>query len=324
MWSIPFGNTQSAPKGVRLLPGTQMSDAEVNAARERVRVKRALRVAGQSAQADILTQAYESASRKVSTIEPEYREMMAAAGLLPELGTLESLQHAYEQLGGPAQYIYVEYPGWQAKGRQVRKGEHALGLYMPVTGKKRVTRVDDDGKESESEVSYTHFVLRSNWFVLSQTEGQEYQSPDLPAWDQHQALATLNISQVPFEITEGNVQGYAQPGRKLALNPLGDHLPQTLFHEVAHIVLGHCDEAMQSDSERTPKSLREVEAESVALLCSEALGIPGAEYSRGYIQSWAPGLKQIPEKSCQRIFKAANVILEAGRRKQDQPLAAAA
>jgi hypothetical protein len=42
------------------------------------------------------------------------------------------------------------------------------------------------------------------------------------------------------------------------------------------------------------------------------LGIEGAEYSRGYLQHWLEG-GTIPEKNAQRIFKAADVILKAGR-----------
>ena len=37
---------------------------------------------------------------------------------------------------------------------------------------------------------------------------------------------------------------------------------------------------------RSPRSLREVEAESVALLCCESLALEGADYARGYIQHW--------------------------------------
>lgn len=66
-----------------------------------------------------------------------------------------------------------------------------------------------------------------------------------------------------------------------------------------------------SDTERTPKNLREVEAESVALLCCESLGLPGAEFSRGYIQGWIEG-DVIPERSAQKIFHVADQILKAG------------
>ena len=65
----------------------------------------------------------------------------------------------------------------------------------------------------------------------------------------------------------------------------------------------------------SPRSLREVEAEAVALVCLEALGLQGAEHCRGYIQHWNErcGAEPIPERSAQRIFKAADQILKAGR-----------
>ena len=59
---------------------------------------------------------------------------------------------------------------------------------------------------------------------------------------------------------------------------------------MAHVVLGHTTEADFTDTERTPKNLREVEAESVALLCCEALNLEGANYCRGYIQNLATPL----------------------------------
>jgi hypothetical protein len=73
---------------------------------------------------------------------------------------------------------------------------------------------------------------------------------------------------------------------------------KTLFHEVAHVLLHH------GGDDDTEKSLREVEAECVALICCESLGLPGAEFSRGYVQHWLSG-GSIPEKSVQRIFHAA-------------------
>jgi len=61
---------------------------------------------------------------------------------------------------------------------------------------------------------------------------------------------------------------------------------KTLFHEAAHIILGHTAEATFTDTERMPKNLREVEAEAVAMLCCEALNLEGADFCRGYIQNW--------------------------------------
>jgi len=70
---------------------------------------------------------------------------------------------------------------------------------------------------------------------------------------------------------------------------------------------------VNSDSTgRAPRDIRKLEAECVALLCCESLGLPGAGESRGYIQSWYKG-HQVPERSAQRIFGTADAILKAGR-----------
>lgn len=84
------------------------------------------------------------------------------------------------------------------------------------------------------------------------------------------------------------------------------------FHEVAHVELGHTSESDFNDSEKTPRSLKEVEAEATAMLLLETLGLEGAEYCRGYIQNWLQG-DVIPEKSAMKIFGAADRILKAGR-----------
>jgi hypothetical protein len=55
-----------------------------------------------------------------------------------------------------------------------------------------------------------------------------------------------------------------------------------------------------------------VEAESVALICCETLGLEGAEFCRGYIQHWLKTKKEIPNHSAARIFAAATSILKAG------------
>lgn len=92
------------------------------------------------------------------------------------------------------------------------------------------------------------------------------------------------------------------------------------------MILGHTTEAEVADAETTPRSLREVEAESVALLCCESLGLDGAEFCRGYIQNWmsrgsGSDGEAIPEKSAQKIFRAADQIIRAGRSEID-PVAA--
>jgi hypothetical protein len=208
------------------------------------------------------------------------------------------------------------FPGWQKLGRCVKRGERALTLCMPITRKVR----NEESQDSESENherTFTTFTHKPHWFVLSQTAGDEYVPRCLPEWNAEQALAALDIEQISFTHTDGNCQGYARQ-RQIAINPVAQLPHKTLFHEAAHVVLGHTTEADFADTERTPKNLREVEAESVALLCCEALNLEGADYCRGYIQNWLYPMVGyngggIPEKSAQKIFHAADQILRAGR-----------
>jgi hypothetical protein len=208
------------------------------------------------------------------------------------------------------------FPGWQALGRSVKRGERALVLCMPIIRKLRDEKSPDSDGETH-ERTFTTFVHKPRWFVLSQTVGDEFTPPCLPEWNAKQALAALNIEQITFTKTNGNCQGYAR-GRQIAINPVAQLPHKTLFHELAHVVLGHTTESDFADAEQTPKNLCEVEAEAVALLCCEALDLEGADYCRGYIQNWLYGVTDyngqgIPEKSAQKVFHAADQILRAGR-----------
>lgn len=213
------------------------------------------------------------------------------------------------------------FPGWQALGRTVKRGERALTLCMPITRKVR----DEESHDSEGEShdrTFTSFVLKPRWFVISQTVGDEFVPPSLPEWNAEQALAALDIERINFTYADGNCQGYAKR-RQIAINPVAQLPHKTLFHEAAHVILGHTTDADFADTERTPKNLREVEAEAVALLCCEALNLPGADYCRGYIQNWlyptvGSNGEGIPEKSAQKIFHAADQILRAGRLQTEQ------
>jgi hypothetical protein len=211
------------------------------------------------------------------------------------------------------------FMGWKDKGRYVRKGEKAITLCQPVTCKRkadadRSADAPEPNADQHAE-TFTRFVFRPHWFVLAQTDGQDVEPPTLPSWDQERALGVLGVVEEPFAATDGNCQGYARQ-RSIAVSPLAELPHKTQFHELAHVVLGHTGEADAglTDSEMTPRSLREVEAEAVALVCLEALGLPGADHCRGYIQHWNErrGAEPIPERSAQRIFKAADQILKAG------------
>jgi antirestriction protein ArdC len=220
--------------------------------------------------------------------------------------------------------------GWKDVGRSVRKGEKALTLCMPVTVQcRREKSSSDSNDDSDARLrpsapdggadtaatvaTRTQFVYRARWFALSQTQGKPYQPAELPRWSESRALDALKVERVEFRHADGNVQGYAA-GRQVAVSPIAFMPHRTLIHELAHVVLGHTEELarMEDDDSPTPRDLREVEAECVAMICCSSLGLGGEEFSRGYVQHWLKG-QTIPERSSQKIFKAADQILRAGR-----------
>ncbi len=214
------------------------------------------------------------------------------------------------------------FRGWLKLNRHVRKGEKAITLCMPVRVR-RLSNVESarsadelqiiDAPHPTIESVVTRFVFRPNWFVLSQTDGDRYVPLVIPVWDEQLASHVLMIDREPFRHTNGNVQGYAHE-RRFAVSPIA-YLPhRTMFHEMAHIMLGHTAESMglSDTDDRTPRDLREVEAEAVSLICCQSLGLPGEAFSRGYLQHWL-GKQVIENRTAQRVFHAADTILRAGR-----------
>jgi hypothetical protein len=66
------------------------------------------------------------------------------------------------------------YPSWQKLNRQVKRGEKAIWLCMPLTQKCK----DDNGKD---QTVITYFVWKPHWFVLKQTEGELVLMLEIPA-----------------------------------------------------------------------------------------------------------------------------------------------
>jgi antirestriction protein ArdC len=181
------------------------------------------------------------------------------------------------------------YQRWRELGRQVRKGEKAIELCQPVTCKRRPTDATPEADEQDGQ-TFTRFIYRRNWFTLAQTDGQPFDAPAPAAWDRARALAALDVTEIPFEHIDGNCQGYAR-ARSIAINPVAAAPLKTTFHELAHVLIGHTAEADMRDDERTPRNVRELEAEATAI----GTGQP------------------VPEASARRIFKTADAILRAGR-----------
>src|SRR5207302_4762891 len=74
------------------------------------------------------------------------------------------------------------FPKWKELGRIVKRGERALILCMPITRKVS----DEEAQENEGETgerTFTSFMHKARWFVISQTIGDEFTPPRLPEWE---------------------------------------------------------------------------------------------------------------------------------------------
>jgi antirestriction factor ArdC-like protein len=99
------------------------------------------------------------------------------------------------------------FPRWKELARYVRRGERAIVLCRPVT----IKRASDasEGADSGPEI-LVRFTYRPGWFVLAQTNGADVPAPEIPAWNAETALTALDIHQIPFDVLDGNVLGYAR------------------------------------------------------------------------------------------------------------------
>lgn len=218
------------------------------------------------------------------------------------------------------------YNRWQALGRQVRKGEKSLILCQPSSFRKM------DEKTGE-EVRIPIFRYRPGWFALCQTDGDVTPIPELPEWNYQRALAALDITEAPFEQSSnghvddplnftfipfsGNTLGYFRRStRTIHISPLNTHPLATALHELAHAEL-HGD----AEGARTERHIKELEAELVAMLVSDALGFDTASESRGYIQDWFKErdiTEVLTDDRSKRIIRAADKLLKAGQPEKAQ------
>ena len=204
---------------------------------------------------------------------------------------------------------------WNQLGRKVIAGSRAGKVIVPLLVKER-TPEPAEGEESLEEkrervARLVGFKLVNGVFPLSATTGEELPHVEPPGWSLQQFLSTTGIREVPFDHTDGNIQGYSR-GLEFAVNPFAVDRGRTIFHEIGHIM---CKHTLGGDDVPMHRGQREGEAEMTAYLCMKETGTltdERATHSRGYLQHWMDG-DELPETSIQRIFRTVEAILRAGR-----------
>lgn len=199
------------------------------------------------------------------------------------------------------------FNAWRKMNRFVRKGEKAIWILAPMVY-----------KNAEAEDGESDRVIRGFKFVavfdVAQTDGEELPSicsriegDDPPG---HYAQLVTVASSMGFSVEDhefgGSTNGdctHSEHRIRVEAHNAPAQRVKTLVHEIAHALL---HESYDS------RALAELEAESVAYVVCQALGIDSSDYSFGYVATWAGGGDEATagiKASCDRIQKSAAIIL---------------
>jgi hypothetical protein len=174
---------------------------------------------------------------------------------------------------------------WRRLGRTVQRGESALWILAPVT--RRVVSDDDPEQNTRVVTAFRPVPV----FDISQTTGDALPEictrlsgeDPLGAYAQLVQVASGMDFTVEDHVFEDETNGdCSHRSRRIRvstrLQPA--HRAKTLCHELAHALL-HMD--------RSERALMELEAESVAFVVCDALGIDAGEWTFGYVAGWSGG-----------------------------------
>lgn len=212
------------------------------------------------------------------------------------------------------------YRAWQAKGRQVRRGERALRIFGRST--KTLTETDDASGEDKARTIVRYPLL--SVFDISQTDLIEGACDASTVahpltGDDHSGILTAVTTALlglgwtlSRERIGSSANGYATSDgtRRVVID--ADLSPaqaaKTSLHEAAHVVLGHTD---QPEEYQTHRGLMETEAESVAYVLAGLLGLDAGPFSIGYIAGWSHGDIDVIKSTAVNVLRAVHELAPA-------------
>ena len=197
---------------------------------------------------------------------------------------------------------------WLKLGRFVKKGEKGILILAPIVQPKKQLVEQTETDESSTAVGFRAAYV----FDISQTDGQELPEIGNVNGDPREFRDRLG----KFVTDQGILLEYSQDiapargtsaGGKITLLP--DQAPAeefaTLAHEVAHELM-HRDERRSS----TTKRVRETEAEAVAFVVCNAIGLETGSAAQDYIGLYGGDAKLLGE-SLEYVQRTATNILNA-------------
>ena len=212
---------------------------------------------------------------------------------------------------------------WQtAFNRTVKRGAKSIRIAAPII--KKLTPTEQkrlDTTDERAIVGYRYLPV----FDVSQTSGD----PVLSAKDfvkenlaDHQNVTSLynafkdylnqqtdlKVSEVPLATLNG-AKGYFQPSTNEIV--IGGDEPdnalklKTLYHEYAHSQL----HGLKSAFKDRPRAYQETQAEAVAYVAMQNIGVDTSNYSLGYVATWAKDTAVI-HSALSEIQQVSNKVIE--------------
>lgn len=210
---------------------------------------------------------------------------------------------------------------WKRLGRYVRKGEKGIVIIAPMK-----IRPKDDRFDAQAEAERRGPILRFRGvyvFDVSQTEGQPLPQPARVDGDPHHNLARLKehvASQgiaLDYDAVPLGADGVSRGGRisiRPGLSPANEFA--VIVHELAH------ERLHRGDQRPASKTVRETEAEAVAFVVSQAIGLRTGTAASDYIQLY-DGTTETLAASLDRIQRTAAEIIAALHAAHDEQTRAA-
>jgi antirestriction protein ArdC len=202
------------------------------------------------------------------------------------------------------------YQRWKQLGRFVKQGEHGIAILAPLVYKRTAEVVDDQAEPENHEVKVLRGFKIVYVFDVSQTEGKELpQFAGISGEPGEQlrrleALITESGIELRYEVIPGGALGCSSLGTiRIRPDLTSAETFTVLVHELAHERLH--DKARRQE---VTKTVRETEAEAVAFVVTNALGLETSTRSSDYIQLYA-GNKEVLLESLDLIQSTATWIL---------------
>ncbi len=197
---------------------------------------------------------------------------------------------------------------WRKLGRTVKRGEKGIAIFAPMKLKPRGDQTYQDPDDHAPQLFFRVVYV----FDISQTEGEPLPEPARVSGDPGDHLGSLLIAArsagitVEFSQDLGGADGCSKGGSILlrAGMPPAEQF-SVLAHEWAHEILHQ-----NKDAPRPSKTVRETEAEAVAFVVSQAIGLVTGPAASDYIRLYN-GDTETLTTSLDRIQRAACVIIEA-------------